>query len=301
MKVFISGGLGFVGQHLSEYLLNQGHQVIASGTRPDPGKIRHKNFQYIQANTQRKGDWQKSLKDVDAVVNLAGRSIFNFWTEAYKQRMYDSRILTTRNIVEALPKNRKIVLCSASAAGYYGDRGDESLTEQSENGKDFLAKITKDWESEAFNAQESGHRVAVMRFGVVLGRDGGAIKQMFPLFRLGVGGPLGTGKQWFPWIHIEDLLFAIAFILKNDIANGAFNFCAPEPVRQGDFAQTLGKMLCRPAFMPAPAFIFRHILGEFGASLLNSQKAIPDRLSEVGFSFEYPNIEDALENILKKR
>lgn len=301
MKIFISGGLGFVGKQLSALLLNQGNEVIASGSRPDPKIILHQNFRYIQADTRKSGQWQNVFCDVDAVVNLAGKSIFNYWTKAYKQLMYDSRILTTRNIVEALPKDRKVVLCSTSAVGYYGNRGEETLTETSSNGSDFLAKVAKDWEAEAFKAEEKGVRVAVMRFGVVLGKNGGAIKQMVPAFRFGLGGPIGNGKQWFPWIHIEDLLSAVMLILQSDTVSGVLNFCSPESVRQGDFAKALGKALCRPAIMPAPAFVIRMILGEFGATLLSSQKAVPSKLSECKFSFKYPDIQSALEEITVKR
>ncbi len=301
MKIFISGGLGFVGKQLSELLLNQGHEVFASGSRPDPKIIRHNHFQYVQADTRYPGEWQNAVREADAVVNLAGKSIFNYWTKSYKQLMYDSRILTTRNITDALAKDRKVVFCSASAVGYYGDRGEETLTEAASNGSDILAKIAKDWEDEAFKAEKKGARVAVMRFGVILGKSGGAMKQMLPAFRFGLGGPVGSGKQWFPWIHIEDLLSAIMLILNNENISGRLNFCAPQSVRQGDFAKTLGKVLCRPAILPAPAFVLRTVLGEFGATLLSSQKAVPSKLSEYGFSFKYPDIQSALEEITGKR
>ncbi len=308
MKIFISGGLGFVGRHLSTLLLDKGNQVTATGTRSTRRVqenlalrkyIVDEKFNYIQADTSRKGEWQNSLKDADAVINLAGRSIFSLWTQSYKKQIYDSRILTTRNLVEALPENKNILFCSTSAAGYYGNKGDDLLTESEAPGNDFLARVCKDWENEAFRAEEKGVRVVTMRFGAVLGRDGGAVRQMLFGFRFFVGGPLGSGQQWFPWIHISDLLSAILFVTENENLRGPLNFTAPEPVRQRDFAETLGKLLNRPAVMPAPAFMIRLIMGELGASLLASQRVIPRKLSEYGFGFGYPNIQSALWDIVK--
>ena len=299
MKIFITGGSGFVGRHLSTLLLNNGHKVTATGTKPTQKHIVDENFHYISADTTRTGDWQNSLKDADAVINLAGRSIFSLWTRSYKKQIYDSRILTTRNIAEALPENKNIIFCSTSAAGYYGDRGDDLLTENEHPGNDFLARVCRDWESYAFRAEEKGVRVITMRFGVVLGKDGGAVRQMLPAFRFFVGGPIGSGQQWFPWIHISDLLSAILFVTENESIKGPLNFTASEPVRQKDFAKTLGKVLNRPAIMPAPAFIVRLIMGELGASLLASQRVIPRKLSEYGFQFRYPDIRSAILDIVK--
>jgi len=310
MKIFITGGSGFVGRHLSSLLLNKGHQVTATGTRSTQKHIVDEKFHYISADTTRTGDWQNSVKDADAVINLAGRSIFSLWTRSYKKQIYDSRILTTRNLVEALPdvpklglgnegKNKNIIFCSTSAAGYYGDRSDDLLTENEPPGNDFLARVCRDWESEAFRAEEKGVRVITMRFGVVLGKNGGAVRQMITPFRFFVGGPLGSGQQWFPFIHISDLLSAILFVIENESIRGPLNFTASEPVRQKEFAKTLGKVLNRPAIMPAPAFIVRLIMGELGASLLASQRVIPCKLSEYGFGFRYPDIRSAIIDIVK--
>ncbi|MFO7666311.1 MAG: NAD-dependent epimerase/dehydratase family protein [Desulfobacterales bacterium] len=191
MKIFITGGTGFIGSHLSASLLKKGHFVFAVGGREAGKTSSNPNFKYISADTTKKGPWQDELKDIDAVINLAGRSIFNRWNEKYKKSIYESRILTTRNLVEALPSGKNITLCSTSAAGYYGDRGEDILTESEPSGTDFLAKVCRDWEEEAFKAKDKGVRVVAMRFGVVLGRDGGALEKMILPIRFFVGGPIG--------------------------------------------------------------------------------------------------------------
>ena len=300
MKIFITGGTGFIGSYLADFFLSQGHQVVAVGTRLDQYLINHKNFQYLSADTTQKGIWQEELKDVDAAVNLAGRSIFKRWNKSYKKQIYDSRILTTRNLVNALPTDKEVALCSASAVGYYGNRGDDILAENEFNGNDFLAKVSKDWEEEAFQAEKKGIKVVTTRFGVVLGRNGGALGKMIPAFRLFLGGPIGDGMQWFPWIHIDDLSAAMMFVLKESDIQGPINFCAPNPVRNRDLAKTLGKILHRPAFMPAPNFMVRLSLGEFGATLLDSQRAVPEKLLSFGFKFNYPDIEKAIEHIVNQ-
>jgi len=298
MNVFITGATGFVGTYLCRHLLEAGHDVTGVGTRREHRLIEHDRFHYISADTTAPGSWQDALTDVDAVVNLAGRTIFNRWTDRYKIAIYDSRILTTRHIVEALPENREIVLCSASAVGYYGDQGDEVLTESSPAGDDFLARVGTHWEKEALDAEKKGARVALLRFGIVLGRGGGALEKMVPAFRMMVGGPLGDGMQWFPWMHMDDLLAAVDFVMETDAAGGPLNFCAPNPIRNIDLAKTLGRILNRPAFMPAPAFLIRLALGEFGNTLLSSQRAIPAKLLDSGFQFTFPDIHDALVDLV---
>lgn len=299
MKIFIAGGVGFIGKHLSDFFLDRGHQVTAVGTRPGQNLINHKNFNYISADTTRKGPWQAALKDVDAAINLAGRSIFKRWNKKYKALIYDSRILTTRHLVDALPTHKDISLISASGAGYYGDRGDDILTENDANGDDFLAGVCQDWEDEAFHAEKKGIRVVSTRFGVVLGKNGGAMEKMESVFRFFVGGPMGSGMQWFPWIHLKDLISAMIFVLEHQNVKGPFNFCSPHPVRNGDLAKTMGSVLKRPSFMRVPPFVMRLALGEFADTLLGSQRAIPEKLLSNGFSFQYTDIGETIRNIVK--
>ena len=299
MKVLISGGSGFVGSALAGELLKQGHYVIATGTSPQHKTVHHENFHYVQADTTREGDWQTELEDVDGVVNLAGRSIFGRWTQRYKKQIQDSRILTTRNVVNALPVGKGIFLCSASAVGYYGSRGDDLLTESDPAGDGFLPQVGKDWENEAFRAEKSGVRVAAMRFGIVLGRGGGAMEKMVPVFRAYAGGPLGDGNQWFPWVHLSDITGAIRYVIDNEQLKGVFNFCSPNPVRNREFAKTLGRILRVPAVMPAPKFVVRLALGEMASALFDSLRVQPRNLLNNGYVFKYPDLEDAIQQIVQ--
>ena len=299
MNVLITGGLGFVGRHLSRLLLEKGHHVTAVGLRPHPALIPHPHFSYLSADTTRPGAWQEALRDMDAVVNLAGKTIFHLWTERYKAEIYDSRILTTRNLVAALPQGRSTTLVSTSAVGYYGDCGEDMLTEEAPAGDDFLARLGRDWEAEALKAADQGSRVVVARFGIVLGADGGALEKMIPAFSSYLGGPLGDGTQWFPWIHIGDLTAALAFALDSERAAGPMNFTAPNPVRNREFARELARLLNRPALMPAPGFVIRTVLGELGKTLLASQRVVPEKLLQAGFAFRFPAVREALYDLVR--
>jgi len=299
MKILITGGSGFIGSNLSEYLLSRGHMVSAVGRSADQHRIRHEDYRYITADTTRPGEWQKEVEEAEAVVNLTGATIFKRWTANYKKMIYNSRILTTRHVVAALSEGRSITLCSASGAGYYGNRGDDILKEDGGVGRDFLAGVSRDWEKEALGAAAKRVRVAVMRFGVVLGKNGGALAKIIPAFKMFVGGSLGSGNQWFPWMHLEDLMAAILFIFEHQDVRGPLNFCAPNPVRYRDLAKILGNVLGRPSFMPAPAFMIRLAMGEFGDVFLGSQRTIPDRLLKYGFSFQYPDIKGAIQAVVR--
>jgi uncharacterized protein (TIGR01777 family) len=299
MKIFIVGGTGFVGSNLARFLLGEGHRVKAVARSEPQQRFDPGNFQFIAADTTQKGPWQEELADADAVVNLTGASIFKRWTRSYKKQIYDSRILTTRHVVEALPSGKDVTLCSASGAGFYGSRGDDVLTENESAGSDFLAGVTIDWEKEALQANARGARVVVMRFGVILGPDGGAMAKLVPAFKMFVGGPLGDGNQWFPWLHLDDLIAAIVFVLEHPEISGPLNFCAPNPVRNRHLAKALGEVLNRPAFLPAPAFMIRLAMGEFGDVFLGSQRMVPDKLVDQGFSFQYPEIRGAIQAVIE--
>jgi len=298
MNILVTGGSGFIGANLSDYLLSRGHQVTAVGRSAAQHRIRHENYRYISANTTRTGPWQEAVENSEAVVNLAGTTIFKRWTATTKKQIYDSRILTTRNVTAALPAGKNIPLCSASGAGYYGSRGDDILKEDQSAGNDFLAGVSLDWEKAALQAADKGIRVVVMRFGVILGNNGGAMAKMIPAFKLFVGGPMGSGNQWFPWLHMDDLMAAILFVLEHQEVSGPLNFCAPNPVRNRELVKTLGEVLKRPSFMPAPTFMIRIVLGEFGNVFLGSQRTIPDKLLSHGFSFQYPDLKSALRAVV---
>ncbi len=299
MNFKITGGTGFVGSHLAEFFLSNGHQVTAFGRSSEHPRIRHERFRYVSADTTIPGEWQHELEDADAVINLAGVTIFKRWTDSYKKLIYDSRILTTRNVAAGLPQGRPIVFCSASGVGYYGSQGDELLEEDRGPGNDFLAGLSVEWENEATKSANKDIRVVLMRFGVILGKGGGAMAKMIPAFKLFVGGSMGSGKQWFPWMHLDDLTAAVLFIIESDQIEGAVNFCAPNTIQYRDLARSLGEALNRPAIMPAPAFLIRLAMGEFGNVFLASQRVVPHKLLSHGFSFKYPDIQDALRAVVE--
>jgi uncharacterized protein (TIGR01777 family) len=298
MNVMITGGLGFVGTQLSIRLLTGGHQVTVVDHSPQPRPYTPAEVHYVAADTTMPGAWQEEVAAQDAVINLAGASIFSKWTAETKRLMYDSRILTTRNVVDAMPAQKGALLCSTSAVGYYGFRGDEELTEEDRSGNDFLARLAADWEREALKAVDNGNRVAITRFGLVLGKSGGVLGQMIPLFKKFIGGPLGSGRQWFSWIHMEDLLSAFLFVFNNQDIHGTVNFCAPNPVRNRDLAKALGEVLHRPSFFRTPACVLRLVLGEFGSVILQGQRVVPSRLLRYGFVFQYPEIRGALKDVI---
>jgi uncharacterized protein (TIGR01777 family) len=241
------------------------------------------------------------VKGHNCIINLAGTSLFSRWTPEKKKAIRESRISTTRNLVDAIePTGEKdLVLLSTSGAGYYGSHGDEVLTEESPPGDDFLARVAIEWENEALKAEEKGARVVTTRFGIVLGEKGGALSQMMSIFRRYLGGPLGSGDQWFSWIHMEDLLRAFLFLMDHPEISGPVNFTSPNPIRNRELAEALGKAMHRPSFLPAPGFMLKLILGEFGSVLLEGQRAIPKKLLDSGYAFLYPEIEGALRSLIK--
>jgi uncharacterized protein (TIGR01777 family) len=281
-------------------LIQDGNEVTIL-TRSEKGPEKGvKGVSYLQGDPTQKGPWQEAIKDHDAIINLAGASIFSKWTDEHKKAIRESRVRTTRNIVEGIPSHpeKKITFFSTSAVGYYGFCGDEELTEASPPGNDFLARIAVEWEGEALKAVEKSARVVITRFGIVMGEKGGALSQMIPLFKKYIGGPIGSGKQWFSWVHIKDLAEAFTFLLKHPEISGSVNVCSPNPVRNRDLAKVLGKALHKPSFLPAPGFMVKWVLGEFGSVILEGQRVIPRKLLASGFAFQYPDIEKALQSIV---
>lgn len=292
MDILITGGTGFIGRQLCERLLEQGHRVTvltrAPGRTPPPG------VQYVGQ--------LEDVGPVQAVVNLAGEPLTDGrWTEARKQAFHASRIGTTRALLawmQALPGPPQ-VLISGSAIGYYGPADATALDEAAAPGHDFAAMLCRQWEAEAFQAEALGVRTCVLRTGIVLDRDGGALARMLPPFRLGLGGPMGDGRQWMSWIHRADLVGLILWLLASDSARGAYNGTAPAAVTNAQFARTLAGVLGRPALLTTPAFALKLAFGEMAGLLLTGQNVVPARALEGGYRFQYPTLAVALEAILR--
>lgn len=292
MRVVITGGTGFIGEALVRRLVARGHDVGVI-TR-SPAKVR----------AGRPLSWQQVGKaaSADIVINLAGENVGGGrWTESRKRKIMESRADATMALVEAMnsrPDPRRTFI-SASATGYYGLRGDEVLDETASSGGGFLAEVVRRWEELARRA-EGAARVVILRFGVVLGRDGGALAKMMLPFRFGAGGPMGSGQQWLPWVEREDLLRMIEWAIGNPSASGIYNITSPNPARNRDFARALGRVMHRPAFLPTPAFAMRLALGREMADemLLGGQRVVPARATAEGFRFDYPELDAALEHAL---
>jgi len=300
MKILITGGLGFVGRQLTTEFLTRGDRVTIVDLPSQQTVFTQDTLTYISADTTVPGEWQKSVVEADIVINLAGVTIFKRWTTAFKEKIYNSRILTTRNIAEVLPKGKDMTFISTSAVGYYGWRGSEKLTEGDTPGNDFLSHVCQDWEQEALRGRKNGVRVVITRFGIVLGKSGGVLGTMIPLFKLFAGGRLGKGSQWFTWVHGKDLVAGILYILDTPSIKGPVNLCSPNPVTNRTLTRTLGKIMHRPSLLPVPSFALKLVLGEFADNILRGQRVIPEKIQKAGFEFKYREIESALREILQK-
>jgi uncharacterized protein (TIGR01777 family) len=300
MKVFITGGTGFLGAALTEKLLSEGHPVTILSRSSQKRAIRA-GLSFVKGNPAKEGAWQEEVGSHDVVINLAGASIFRPWSARNKEAIYNSRILSTRNIIDALARHadKEMILLNASAVGYYGFRDGEELDESGSAGDDFLATVVREWETEALKAEDSDARVVLCRLGVILGKDGGALAKMLPVFKLGAGSPLGSGKQWFSWVFLSDLVNIFLYLMENKKISGPVNCTSPNPVTNREMTKALGRALHRPVILPpVPAFLLRGILGEFSHIFVKGQKVIPGKLLESGFIFEFPEIEKAFSNLV---
>ncbi|MBW2304674.1 MAG: TIGR01777 family oxidoreductase [Deltaproteobacteria bacterium] len=302
MRVFMTGGTGFVGRTLARAFIEKGHEVtVLTRSLKNPGLL-PQGAGFLVGDPTEPGPWQKEVANHDVIVNLAGASIFSLWTKRRKEAIKKSRIRTTKNLVMALKARKGLdtVFLSASAVGYYGHGGDEVFSEESPPGDGFLARLAGEWERVALEAETLGCRVLLCRFGVVLGTEGGAFPKMISVFRWGLGSRLGGGNQWFSWIHERDLARIFLFLAERKDAVGPVNFTAPEPIRNRDLTGMLGKALGRPTFLPpVPTFLIKTLAGEFGRMLLEGQRALPKKLMGMGFQFEFPCFMGAVEDLVR--
>ncbi len=297
MRILITGATGLLGQALTTSLLENGHEVLKA-SRKDPIDESHVKWSIDSGFAD-----PEKLEGLDVVVHLAGENVSGLrWTDEKKKAIRDSRILGTRNVVDAISnlKNKPKTFIASSAIGFYGERGDEEMTETSPAGDNFLAGVCKEWEIESRRAEDAGIRTVLLRTGIVLSKEGGALSTMLLPFKMGVGGVVGSGKQWMSWISLDDEVAIINYCIENENIRGAVNAVAPNPVTNAEFTKTLGEVLYRPTFLPLPEFAVSMIFGEMGdALLLASTKVLPKRLEDAGFEFKYPNLKEAIENAVK--
>lgn len=296
MRLVIAGGTGFIGSALCDRLTEIGYSLVLLSQRPAPPHT-PPNRQWITWTPGKPGSWEQVVDSADGVVNLAGEPIpAKRWTKEQKDKIRDSRLNVTRALVTAIGKAKKKpeILLNASAIGYYGPRGDETVVEDTEPGNDFVSRLCIDWEKEAQKAESYGVRVVKLRTGIVLGKGGGALPKMVLPFKLFVGGSLGTGRQWVSWIQMEDEIGLMIHLLQKGDAAGAINATAPHPVTMIELCRTLGKVLGRPSWAPVPAFALRLLLGEMADVVLTGQRVLPTKAQQMGYNFKYTDLYEAL-------
>ena len=296
MKILISGSHGFIGSAVFEHLQKQGHELLRLIR---PTQIAHSGEIFWEPANQ--FIHQNKLKNIDAVIHLAGENIFGRWNEKKKQAIYDSRVIGTdflcKTLAELSPKP-EVLLC-ASAIGYYGNRGDAELTESDSPGNSFLSQVCQDTETATESAAQAGIRTVILRFGMVLGKEGGALAKMLPAFKMGMGGPLGDGQQWVSWVSMADCVGVIDFALSQKELSGAVNIVAPQSIRNREFVHTIGKALHRPEPVPVPKKMLHFMFGDFAEeALLSSTRTLPEKLTQAGYTFHHPNLQTALDSIL---
>ncbi len=300
-SVLVSGATGFIGRSLCAAIKERGVPFTAFSRRPDRARS-------LLPGVKETYRWRPKLEPAPvaaiqgagALVHLAGETVAGRWNKHKKQDIRESRVVGTRHLVDAIAeaKSKPGVLVCASAVGYYGSRGEEELTEESGPGSDFLAEVCQAWEAEARRAEEFHVRVVMLRIGMVLGLGGGALKQMLIPFKMGLGGPVGKGEHWMPWVSVDDVIGIILHAIEHSNVKGPVNATAPNPVRNREFTKTLAQVLRRPAFLPAPVFVLKLLLGEFADLLYTSQRIIPKQIQETGYKFAHPTLGAALRAIL---
>jgi uncharacterized protein (TIGR01777 family) len=304
MKIFLIGGTGFIGRIVVSSFIQKGHEVTLLVSSNKKIEVFNRNLEVISGDPALPGEWQKNMGLHDIVINLAGTSIFQRWNNRIKDQIYTSRITTTRNIVEGLKTYNKEIkhFFNASGVGYYGYNQEAVFNEKSPPGNSFLALVARDWEQEALNAQSLGVRTVLCRFGIVMGREGGAFKNMLPLFKSYCGGTWGNGKQWFSWIHENDVINGIDFLLGHKFIEGPVNFTAPHPVQNRELVESMKEVLRRKSIIPAiPGFFIKCLLGEFSEVFLKGQRAIPAQLVENGYKFYFSDFKECLTDLLSPK
>lgn len=302
MRIFLTGATGLIGRRVVADRLARGDTLTVVTRDAGRARVLGEGLDVVEADLMRPGAWQKRVDGCDAVVHLAGAGVGDRrWNAAYRKLIVDSRVQSTRCIVDAIgdAAARPPVLVNASAVGYYGERGDAVLDESATVGDDFLSELTVQWERQAARAAEHDARVTMLRISVVLDTRGGALGKMLPIFRLGLGGPLGSGRQYFPWIHWRDAVGLIGFALDNESVSGPLNVVAPEAVTNRQFTRTLGRVLHRPAVLPVPAFALRIAIGQMGRYAVASQRVVPERATRSGYTFAFDRLQPALEDLLR--
>jgi uncharacterized protein len=305
MKIAITGATGLVGTRLVAQLSQKGHQIVVFTRNPNKAQkvfpaSSFANLEIVQYQPQESGSWQQKISGCDAVINLAGEPIAERWSPQQKQAIMDSRQLGTRKLVEAIAKaeQKPQVLVSGSAIGYYGTSETTAFDETSGAGNDFLAQVCQNWEAEAQKVTEQVVRLVILRIGIVLA-NGGALGKMIGPFKMFAGGPIGSGKQWFSWIHRDDLVNLICQAVEQPEMSGVYNATAPNPVRMGKLCQTLGEVLNRPSWLPVPDFVLEVLLGDGAIVVLEGQQVLPKQTQQTGFTYQYPELKPALADIVK--